>query len=789
MKITRLIRRGVIALSILTLLLVLTSPLISKLLVGPKYGLLADVVTPDDTDASAEIKGADPVRACGGTAGQYNWGEQIRRYVSLNGTWQVEEGDLSDTPPGEFTHEIPVPGLLNAAEPSFDEVGTSSGKRDAFWYRRLFKAPRDPSETALLCVAKSKYGIRAWLNGTLLGDHYNAFTQAELDVGEAIRWGGENELIIRVGADRGQVPPFVPNGHDHEKELWIPGLWDDVNLLFTGAQSIVRSKIETGIDRGLVTIQTTIHNGAGDPADLEVSQAVREWRGRDGEAPAPLSASGAMPLSLAAGETKTVRQEVMVPDARPWWPESPSLYVVDTLVADDAGPVDDRATRFGFRRVEWKSGSEKGFYLNGRRFILRGSNFTLHRFFEDPDAGTLAWDEAWVRKLFTSYPREYHWSIFRACIGRLPNFWYDVADEEGFLIDDEYDFWSVFPLPESAPQTWDNVHLQWSLAEMEKAFRSWIQESWNHPSIVLWSASNETPDRRSRDVIDRVRALDPTRQWENGGWQAPHGPDDPIDTHPYLFVPLFNADADIGVLEGHRGRPPNPWDPRDLIQPVYPSRTHPYMLNEYGWLWLNRDGSPTRLTEGVYSKLLGDDSTVDERREAWAYLHAGLTGMWRARREHAAVQHFTYLGHSKPGHGFTCDNFVDIRNLVMEPRWHEYSRNVWSPVAVYIDKWEDEYPRGRTAAVPLVLINDLPQAAALEVRLSIADANGAVLSRSSPVELTLDALGQAALELDIDVPTAAAFVLWAHLRVDETEMCDRRKVGYPHVDVPVTAPF
>ena len=42
--------------------------------------------------------------------------------------------------------------------------------------------------------------------------------------------------------------------------------------------------------------------------------------------------------------------------------------------------VDDRATRFGFRHVEWKAGDNKGFYLNGEKLLLRGSNFSLHRF-------------------------------------------------------------------------------------------------------------------------------------------------------------------------------------------------------------------------------------------------------------------------------------------------------------------------------------------------------------------------------------------------------------------------
>ena len=34
-----------------------------------------------------------------------------------------------------------------------------------------------------------------------------------------------------------------------------------------------------------------------------------------------------------------------------------------------------------------------------------------------------------------------HWNSIRYCIGFPPDFWYDIADEEGFLIQDEFPIW------------------------------------------------------------------------------------------------------------------------------------------------------------------------------------------------------------------------------------------------------------------------------------------------------------------------------------------------------------
>ena len=47
------------------------------------------------------------------------------------------------------------------------------------------------------------------------------------------------------------------------------------------------------------------------------------------------------------------------------------------------------------------------------------------------------------------------------------------------------------------------------------------------------------------------------------------------------------------------------------------------ILNEYGWLWLNRDGTPTLLTQKLYPRLLGEKNTTENRFALQAYLLGG----------------------------------------------------------------------------------------------------------------------------------------------------------------------
>ena len=74
----------------------------------------------------------------------------------------------------------------------------------------------------------------------------------------------------------------------------------------------------------------------------------------------------------------------------------------------------------------------------------------------------------------------------------------------------------------------------------------------------------------------------------------------------------------------------------------------PIIINEYAWLWLNRDGTPTCLTDKVYEKLLGPELDDRAARELYARYLAAKTEFWRAHRECAGVLHFCGLGYSRP---------------------------------------------------------------------------------------------------------------------------------------------
>lgn len=171
-------------------------------------------------------------------------------------------------------------------------------------------------------------------------------------------------------------------------------------------------------------------------------------------------------------------------------------------------------------------------------------------------------------------------------------------------------------------------------------------------------------------------------------------------------------------LENLAGMVPNPYNFKTA---------HALIINEYGWLWLNRDGSPTLLTDKLYPMLLGPKSRANQGFAMQAYLLAGETQFWRAYRRYAGAPHFVYLTASDP-HGFTSDNFQNLKALTLEPHFADYMSQAFQPLGVYIAFWHPELNAGDTRNIAVMMVNDTPAEKHGTLQLKFVDANGGTAS-------------------------------------------------------------
>ncbi|MFM2004596.1 MAG: hypothetical protein RLZZ09_251 [Pseudomonadota bacterium] len=641
--------------------------------------------------------------------------ENARKILSLDGTWQLAEGSL-DAAPRTFDHQVAVPGLVSMARSPFEEVGVKSARREAFWYRRTFHFDGTVPAVALLKIHKAMFGAQVTLNGKSLGEHQPCFTPGYFDARAALH-EGDNELLIRVGAFTDSLPKVVPTGWDNEKKKYIPGIYDSVELILSGSPFIARVQAVPDLEKQAVTIHAWLQR-AGAPAAAKVHFVVREAvSGR-------IAGRGECEMKPGAdGSEPTGEVTIYLCGCRLWSPEDPFLYEIEARSTGDSIKA-----RFGMRSFKFDRATGRAM-LNGKPYFLRGSNISLYRFFEDSECGDKPWREEWVRRLHKKV-RGMHWNSLRYCIGFPPEFWYRIADEEGILIQDEFPIWKMDPKPDD-----------FDPKELAREYTEWMQERWNHPSVVIWDACNETPiQARTGEAIQMVRSLDlSNRPWDNG-WAPPQAPGDVFESHPYHFCDakfkLADIAKDSGVPDGNVG--------------IDNNEKNPIIINEYGWLWLNRDGTPTTLTRDLYKNLLGPDSTAAERQHLYARYTAAETEFWRSHRACAGILDFCVLGYSRAD-GQTSDHWTDVEKLVWEPNFYQYVRDAFAPVGLMIDAWAEEYAAGKAQEFPVVVINDLDKDWQGTIRCRLLRKGVAVSERSQAC--TVGSLGRTKLAFTFDLPS------------------------------------
>ena len=658
---------------------------------------------------------------------------QGRKELILNGNWDLALTDTSAPIPSDFKYAVPVPGLIDMASPEIRVDGEGQFADRLFWYRKTFTLDNERTVVRLK-LNKAKYFTRVYLNGSYVGESPYCFVPLYFDLKPFLNDSGkENELLISVGC-RNNMPDTVTNGWDFEKLRYIPGIYDDVKIILGDLPLIGDIQTVPLIGEEKLRILADVELENTDPS-AALSYIIRE------------AASGKEMASGTVVEGRPVKNHHLVfdfsvpmPGCKLWTPENPFLYELEL-----SSGVDSKRTRFGMRSFSFDKERGVGM-LNGEPYFMRGTNVCIFRFFEDPDRGGLPWDREWVARLHSRF-KEMHWNSIRYCIGFPPESWYEIADSVGFLIQDEYPIWTLMESQKMGGVTPERLSLE---------YESWMRERWNHPCVVIWDAQNESITDVTGEALRLVRGKDlSNRPWDNG-WAAPQAETDCIESHPYRFsrYRTEGRPTEAGALKDHfseKSRPDNGPNERSPAEDgaLY---TNPVIINEYAWIWLNRNGSPTTLTDNVYKTVFPDADTPEKRYIAYARHLGMMTEYWRAHRQCAGVLHFCGLGYSRPEEprGQTSDNFTDIQNLTYEPQFYTYVRSAFYPVGLMIDMWDRSLPSGQEMVFPVHVTNDLPGEWSKEIQVYIRGEKEIISRQSVPVNVP--AHGKAIPEIQAVTP-------------------------------------
>lgn len=621
---------------------------------------------------------------------------QAVRSISLDGLWQVA---LQDEMPEKYTSVCPVPGIASQADPPLRaDLHHNSSEVDygCIWYRKTFRLPKHAKHGAVLHL-RAKYNAEVFLNGKEVGfSDCCTYSHACFDISDALNHNGENELIVKVGSWLNASFPSKENSSEWWRTSRCPGIWDSVYIEFYDAVYVPVLEILPDVAGNKLTCRTSLENKSSRRKKISPKLVFR-----DSSRKKVLHCKGDR-FILGPGEKKDVTYTITNPGFHPWIPGpqgSPDLY---TAEYSSRGRL-LRSARFGFRDITIEGTSV---LLNGEKTHFCSENIAFQRTLISWANATMNPD--WVRKFLRAVIHDYGFNHLRMHLGHAPSFWYDIADEEGIMLQDEWCF-----MHEKDPEG-DN------LAQTETEFRMWVKENINHPSIVAWDMENEG-DVELKALCEELKAYDPTRPWA----------EDDFDTqHRYEYSENIV---------------PRPYCEPDGMRPT--------TVLESCRLWINPKGeleprenfktSRTATSWGVYYY---DRQKLEELQSA---IHADLGTYFRSLGVQAWAP-FALLSGTVNGHDYFRG---DIRDSLVPNRNLQVLSKLNSPVGASLlmlqarEQYKERlyYTPDSDFSKPVVLWNDSGKDIPVKAKTSLLGVSGKVVSEEK-FSTTVPAFGAVTLD-------------------------------------------
>lgn len=403
-----------------------------------------------------------------------------RREQNLNGRWQFRcETDVAWT-------TLRVPGCYTDARESkwrkdyWDAYGHPrhwAGKGGV--YRRSVTLSAEQLARPLALRCEGCYHVyRVLLNGHEVGQSEDGYTPLVCRLNAAAR-PGDNTLEVVVSADRGRL-----SGGESSASR---GIWQDVSLLSHHPLFIAGNPlIDARVAAGCLACNVPLRNDGGEDASFRIAAVATD--------PAGIVqwARQSAPQSLAPGASDSVAVEGAWEEARRWFPHDPYLYTIHVLVLDEHDAVLDHwQDRFGFREITWNG---PHLYLNGQELYLRGHG------------GHYLGDLQGTKEYFTTWFRAFKKrgiNFLRLHIYPKHKVLYEAADEVGIMLMGEPAFHFVVPEETETDRAFAMAHLGGMIDHLR-----------NHPSIIMWSVSNELRWQGGGEkpwLVDHARRKDSTR--------------------------------------------------------------------------------------------------------------------------------------------------------------------------------------------------------------------------------------------------------------------------------------
>ncbi|GLR68075.1 beta-galactosidase [Acidocella aquatica] len=390
--------------------------------------------------------------------------------MAFNDGWTVQRLPDGPATPVFLPHDAMLGEGRAAHSPAGSHQGFFLGGQ--YRYRKPWYVPLDMSEKRVKLFFEGVYRhSRVLVNGHDLGGATNGYTEFEVPIHEALRFGEEN--LIEVTADNSALP----------NARWYTGagIYRPVWLRVENAVSIPRD--------GLRVRTLSVCGGARLAIELDILNPGSE----------ALDAT----VIVVAGGLECAREsqriagtagkfEVSLPAPKLWSADTPNLYRCVAHVSANGTVLAKRSTNFGIRTITVDGRS--GLRINGQEVLLRGGN--IHS--DSGVLGAATFAAAEYRRV--RIMKEAGFNAIRVGHAPCSRALLDACDALGmYVIDELYDGWYDHKTEQD-----DALHFS---AAWETDADAMIAKDRNHPSVIMYAIGNENSEPDTAYGIATARRL------------------------------------------------------------------------------------------------------------------------------------------------------------------------------------------------------------------------------------------------------------------------------------------
>lgn len=380
-------------------------------------------------------------------------------------------------------------------------------------------------------------GGEVWVNGEVAAV-LNGRLPREVDVTEYLIPDKENTIAVRVKPYYTDATVFhCPNDHNIG---WFLGrtelvLTDEVGFITEG---LVHTLSLDGPD-AVQHHKVTLRNDSTIPWKGSLTVNYYPWFPTEGA----LAASVSKEVELRPRVDNPVSVDLRLDAPELWSTSDPRLYKVEVILKNaDGEPVDDYVTTTGIRLIEQKEGV---LYINGKPEILGGGQIFGYRLPLETVAKTIRcanpeqiMNELMMVKALGNLLRIHVHAENEAPSGINDPRFAEYADQMGLYL-----IWQT--------SSWIREGEVWNVDIAN--YPAYMRQVFNHPSIVMWEASNHPNKFRQHDFKD-------SEDYINAIVPAIVGTDSSRLVSPTSFWQHLHYANYDGTLDVNGGtHPRNPW--------------------------------------------------------------------------------------------------------------------------------------------------------------------------------------------------------------------------------------